>query len=624
MPATNGHTNGHTNGTNGHGGNTLCSIDEFTSQKYDFLVIGGGIAGCCIAARLTEDPSITVGVLEAGKSFLDDPNVSTPSLYPTLIGRKEYDWCMTSTLQPNAGGKVYSMPRGKGLGGSSAINYLMYVRGSRNDYEGWAEVCGDKSWGWKGLAPYFRKHQTLDKTELKSKDPQFHPHGELEKYHGSNGPIHTSFNDYIDFASLLEYMPLEVDFAEAAYEVSGTKRTIKDAWSGDHLGFYSSLGAVDRSKDRGRRSYAATGYIRPNARRPNLKVLTEAHAIKILLENKTAKGVEFIHGGQKYQVPASREIVLSAGVIQTPQILELSGIGDPEVLQKAGIPCIIENKEVSANFQDHILGGLLYDLKPGIDSMDALRGDEFLKAQQDAYEKDQSGVYASPGMMMGFVSYASVATPQEIKNTVAAIKKNSLAKTDFEKAQEKVIVSQDPWRITKNTVPSQSVANQGTRSSQRATPTPANAPMPNRQSKQLRRAPNKPTDNTAHVPPKTRKRQARVQEQRTSDAIEDEVLQPKHHSTRQRKVYEKERASRRLAREPPQFGMFAEQSVAPPLHEPLVRNPLNASQPNSSSLRNRAPPKKSIAAKGAKPRGISKSGREGTNRPKRSKNQSED
>jgi choline dehydrogenase-like flavoprotein len=237
-------------------------------------------------------------------------------------------------------------------------------------------------------------------------------------------------------------MPLEEDFAEAAYAVSGTERTIKDAWSGDHMGFYSSLGAVNRSDDQGRRSYAATGYIRPNINRPNLKVLTEAHVTKVLLENKTAKGVEFIYRGHKYQVPASREIILSAGVIQTPQILELSGIGDPSVLEKAGIQCIVENKDVGANFQDHVLGGLLYDLKPGIDSMDALRNEDFLKAQQDAYETSKTGVYASPGMMMGFVSYANVATPEEIKETVAAVKKNSLAKTDFEKAQEKVILDQ--------------------------------------------------------------------------------------------------------------------------------------------------------------------------------------
>lgn len=241
---------------------------------------------------------------------------------------------------------------------------------------------------------------------------------------------------------LSRYMPLEEDFAEAAYAVSGTQKTIRDAWSGDHLGFYSSLGAVNRSTDPGRRSYAATGYIKPNIGRPNLKVLTEAHAAKIILNNKRATGVEFFHGGQQYQVSSRREVMLSAGVIQTPQLLELSGIGDPAVLGKAGVRCTIENIGVGANFQDHVLGGLLYNLKPGINSMDALHGEEFLKAQQDVYEKEQKGMYANPGMMMGFVSYASVATPEEIKSTLAEIKEISLAKTEFEKAQEKVIVDQ--------------------------------------------------------------------------------------------------------------------------------------------------------------------------------------
>jgi choline dehydrogenase-like flavoprotein len=237
-------------------------------------------------------------------------------------------------------------------------------------------------------------------------------------------------------------MPLEEDFAEAAYAMTGTKKTIKDAWGGDHLGFYSSLGAVNRSDDPGRRSYAATGYIKPNLSRQNLKILTGAHATKILLDNNIATGVEFVHDGKRHQVSSTCEVVLTAGVIQTPQILELSGIGDPSVLEKAGIQCKIENAAVGANFQDHVLGGLLYDLKPGIESMDALRTEAFQKAQQEAYDKEQRGVYASPGMMMGFVSYASVATPEEIKSTVAAIQKNSLAKTKFEKSHEKIIVDQ--------------------------------------------------------------------------------------------------------------------------------------------------------------------------------------
>jgi hypothetical protein len=138
--------------TNGHGASALCSVDEFLAQEYDYLVVGGGTAGLCVAARLSENPEVKVGVLEAGKNLMDDPNVYTPSLYPTLIGREKYDWCFQSEPQAAAGGKTYSMPRGKLLGGSSGINYLMYVRGSAADYDGW-ESLGNKGWGWYGSFP---------------------------------------------------------------------------------------------------------------------------------------------------------------------------------------------------------------------------------------------------------------------------------------------------------------------------------------------------------------------------------------------------------------------------------------------------------------------------------------
>ena len=323
------------------------------------------------------------------------------------------------------------MPRGKLLGGSSGINYLMYVRGSRNDYDGWASM-GNKGWGWDDLLPYFLKHQTLDPLETKHPNPQYMPHAAMENYHGRDGPIHTSFNDVT--------YPFEEDFCNAAYEITGRKSTLHDAWSGDHLGFYSSLGAVDRSNDKGKRSYAATGYLRPNLSRPNLKVLTEAQATKILLDADTAKGVEFVHGGKTYKVGTSREVVLSAGVIQTPQLLELSGIGDPEVLEKAGVQCLLANKSVGANFQDHVLGGMLFDLAEGVESMDALHGEEYAKAQQDVYEKTQKGAYGSPGMCMGFVSYESIVSGAELDQTINEIRKNSLAKTTFEKAQEDVSI----------------------------------------------------------------------------------------------------------------------------------------------------------------------------------------
>lgn len=125
----------------------ICSVDDFLSNEYDYIIIGGGTAGLCVAARLTENSDCTVGVIEAGKDMMDDPQVYTPSLYPTLIGREKYDWCFQTVPQESASGKSYSMPRGKMLGGSSGINYLMYVRGSRADYDGW-ESIGNKGWGW--------------------------------------------------------------------------------------------------------------------------------------------------------------------------------------------------------------------------------------------------------------------------------------------------------------------------------------------------------------------------------------------------------------------------------------------------------------------------------------------
>lgn len=412
-------------------GPALCSLDDFVSDSYDYVVIGGGTAGLVVAARLTENPSVKVGVIEAGRNRMDDKQISTPSLYPTMIGCPEYDWCMSSIPQPNAGNKSYSMPRGKVLGGSSAINYLMYVRGSRKDYDSWVEL-GNKGWGWDDLVPYFKKHQMLDVPDAGAlpEDKQFMPHAEKDKYHGKDGPIHTSFNDH--------YTPVEEDFCKAAYDIGGKPNTLSDAWSGDHMGFYSSLAAVDRSSDPGNRSYAATGYLRPNLNRENLRVLTEAHATRILMDKDRAVGVEFSHSGKLHRVQAKKEVVLSSGVIQTPQLLELSGIGDPDVLQTAGVQCIVENKSVGANFQDHVLGGMLFDLKEGVIGMDALQDEDYAKAQQEIYDKTHTGLYGSPGMLMGFVSYSSLVDKRGVDKITEEIRCNSLAKTDFEKAQEKV------------------------------------------------------------------------------------------------------------------------------------------------------------------------------------------
>ena len=309
----------------------------------------------------------------------------------------------------------------------------MYVRGSRADYDGW-ESLGNKGWGWDGMAPYFRKHQCYDPNGDVHPDPQFMPYAAQEGHHGNSGNIHTSFNDY--------YEPFEYDFCKAAYEVSGKPSTLVDAWSGDHMGFYSSLAAVNRTTDPGRRSYSATGYLLPNASRGNLKVLTEAMATKIVLEGDVATGIEFARDGQRHTVQVSKEIILSAGVIQSPQLLELSGIGDPKVLQAAGVEPKIENKRVGNNFQDHVLGGMLYDLADGLTSLDSLHGVEYAKAQEKIYQETHNGPYGSPGMLMGFVSYASLVDQETLDRTIAEVREHSVAETEFEKAQEEIIIKQ--------------------------------------------------------------------------------------------------------------------------------------------------------------------------------------
>jgi choline dehydrogenase-like flavoprotein len=208
------------------------------------------------------------------------------------------------------------------------------------------------------------------------------------------------------------------------------------------MGFYSSLAAVNRTTDPGRRSYSATGYLLPNAGRSNLKVLTEAMATKVVLDGNKATGIEFSHEGKTHTVNASKEVVLSAGVIQSPQLLELSGIGDPEVLKAAAVELKVENNRVGKNFQDHVLGGMLYNLADGLTSLDSLHGAEYAKAQEAIYRKTNRGPYGSPGMLMGFVSYASLVDQETLDRTIADVREHSTAETEFEKAQEDLIVKQ--------------------------------------------------------------------------------------------------------------------------------------------------------------------------------------
>ncbi|KAL8791313.1 MAG: hypothetical protein Q9195_005932 [Heterodermia aff. obscurata] len=387
----------------------LCDVGEFIKSKFDCIIVGGGTAGLVLANRLSEDSNVQVGVLEAGAANMSDPFVLTPGLATQGWYRPETNWMFKSTPQKNGGNRSHDVPRGKMLGGTSAINYMIYNRGQKIDYSDWAELVGEE-WGWDRLKPYLLKHERFDGTDSEfSHDPS---------YHGKDGGIHTSFPT--------ARCPIETHWLEACEQIHGQQHpSPKDAWSGDHTGVYTCLSTIDRYSARGTRSYATTGYLLPALRRSNLKILTEAHVLKIILEsdfgNFKATALQFQTEGQTHIVHATREIILCAGAIQTPQILELSGLGDPSVLSKAGVETLVQNVDVGANFQDHLLTGLSYTLAPNVTSLDSLH-DPVLQAEAIAeYTKSQSGPLSNGPSSMGFVAYATIAPEAEVSATASSI-----------------------------------------------------------------------------------------------------------------------------------------------------------------------------------------------------------
>ncbi|RDW82955.1 hypothetical protein BP5796_04446 [Coleophoma crateriformis] len=391
----------------------LVSLEAFLKNEYDFVVIGGGTAGLAMAARLSENPAVKVGVLEAGPALIGDPMIMIPAMYVKSVGDAKYDWLHKTVPQPSAGGKSLDWPRGKCLGGSSAINFLMYVRGQASDYDDWARL-GNEGWAFKDLLPYFKKHENFQDP----KDLQKQPNMALEtrydaSVHGKLGPISTSFGEY--------RIPPERDWVAACATLGENMGSPLNAWSGDHLGNYHSLSTIDRrpGEMNGTRSYSTTGYLLPNAQRPNLFVLTEALVTRIILSSdKVATGVEFLHSDsdEKHSVSVKKEVILSAGAIKSPQVLELSGIGSPEVLSKAGVKCLVENRRVGEHLQDHSAVAFGYELIPGETTLDAVQDPATMQAAFGEYMAEKTGPFASAGSTMGFASFAGLSTPEEIKS----------------------------------------------------------------------------------------------------------------------------------------------------------------------------------------------------------------
>lgn len=229
-------------------------------------------------------------------------------------------------------------------------------------------------------------------------------------------------------------MPIEDSIMNAFDEVSGLPRP-EDAWSGDHVGFYGTLSTVARDDNRATRSYAATGYLQPNIQRENLKILTEATVTKVLLDPTatTAQGVEFRHGGTIHRILATTEVILSASSIQSPRLLELSGIGDPKVLNAAGIRCVVQLPDVGNNLQEHPMTAVAYELTSDQISLDSLfKYPSLLQEHQRLYGEGGTGAFAGIMSLTGFLPYSPLVSSHELEETVATITKASVQMPESE------------------------------------------------------------------------------------------------------------------------------------------------------------------------------------------------
>jgi len=291
---------------------------------FDYIIVGGGSAGCVLAARLTEDPGIKVCLLEAGKR---DASVliHCPAGF-ALMGQTGFsNWGFEAVPQPGLNGRRGYQPRGKTLGGSSSVNAMVYIRGQREDYDEWA-AQGNPGWGYEEVLPYFRRAENNERG--------------ANAFHGSGGPLNV-----MDPTSPNRYSP---DFVKAGVQAGYPLSTDFNGPSQEGVGIYQV------TQKAGERFSAAKAYLTPNLNRTNLSVITEAHTTRVLLEGRRAVGVEYRQGGELKQVRASREVLLSAGALQSPQLLMLSGIGAGAQLQQHGIALQHELAGVGANLHDHI------------------------------------------------------------------------------------------------------------------------------------------------------------------------------------------------------------------------------------------------------------------------------
>ena len=305
-------------------------------MQADYVIVGAGSAGCVLANRLTEDPNTKVILIEAGGRDTN-PLIHIPAGYMKLLDHPKLTWGFKTEPDEGVNGRSIAYPRGRVLGGSSSINGMIYIRSQPEDFDYWSQL-GNRGWSWDDVRPYFDKAENWNGPDAQA--------------HGKGGPLNTS--------EIADMPPLCQAAIDAAGEIGVPYRAdLNDLphGLGDHIGW------IQQTRRGRRRFSAAVSYLHPAMKRPNLQVVTGALVHRVLFEGKKATGVEFSRGGGLERAGAAGEVILSAGAIGSPHILQLSGVGDPDHLQRVGIPVLHPLKGVGKNFQDHFIVRVAADVK---------------------------------------------------------------------------------------------------------------------------------------------------------------------------------------------------------------------------------------------------------------------